>query len=55
MESSLFLSELSKTHFADPFEYRVLRLARKIRAGVDFIQTQAVFDVAKFEQLDEVG
>jgi methylenetetrahydrofolate reductase (NADPH) len=34
--------------FADPFEYRVLRLARKVKAGVDFIQTQAVFDVVKF-------
>lgn len=36
--------------FADPFEYRVFRLARKVKAGVDFIQTQAVFDVAKFEK-----
>ena len=34
--------------FAEPFEYRVLRLAKKIDAGVDFIQTQAVFDVATF-------
>jgi 5,10-methylenetetrahydrofolate reductase len=34
--------------FADPFEYRVLRLAKKIKAGVDFIQTQAVYDVTKF-------
>ena len=34
--------------FADPFEYRVLRLARKIKAGADFIQTQGVFDVARF-------
>jgi 5,10-methylenetetrahydrofolate reductase len=34
--------------FADPFEYRVMRLAKKVRAGADFIQTQAVFDVAKF-------
>jgi 5,10-methylenetetrahydrofolate reductase len=34
--------------FADPFEYRVKRLAKKVRAGADFIQTQAVFDVAKF-------
>ena len=34
--------------FADPFEYRVLRLARKVKAGADFIQTQAVFDVPKF-------
>lgn len=34
--------------FADPFEYRVARLAKKVKAGADFIQTQAVFDVAKF-------
>jgi len=34
--------------FADPFEFRVLRLAKKIRAGADFIQTQAVFDVPRF-------
>jgi 5,10-methylenetetrahydrofolate reductase len=34
--------------FADPFEYRVLRLARKVKAGADFIQTQAVYDVGKF-------
>ncbi|MDP3879743.1 MAG: methylenetetrahydrofolate reductase, partial [Dehalococcoidales bacterium] len=34
--------------FADPFEYRVDRLAKKIKAGADFIQTQAVYDVAKF-------
>ncbi len=34
--------------FADPFEYRVNRLAKKIKAGVDFIQTQAIYDVARF-------
>lgn len=34
--------------FADPFEYRVSRLAKKVKAGADFIQTQAVYDVAKF-------
>jgi 5,10-methylenetetrahydrofolate reductase len=34
--------------FADPFEYRVHRLAKKVNAGADFIQTQAVFDVDKF-------
>ncbi|RLC13623.1 MAG: methylenetetrahydrofolate reductase, partial [Deltaproteobacteria bacterium] len=28
--------------FADPFEYRVIRLAKKIDAGADFIQTQCV-------------
>jgi len=34
--------------FADPFEFRVVRLAKKVKAGVDFIQTQAIYDVAKF-------
>lgn len=37
-----------ETPFADPFEYRVKRLAKKVEAGADFIQTQAIFDVAKF-------
>jgi len=36
--------------FADPFEFRVSRLAKKIKAGADFIQTQAVYDVAKFTE-----
>jgi 5,10-methylenetetrahydrofolate reductase len=34
--------------FADPFEYRVKRLAKKVKAGADFIQTQGVFDVDRF-------
>ncbi|MBW1895846.1 MAG: methylenetetrahydrofolate reductase [Deltaproteobacteria bacterium] len=34
--------------FADPFEFRVTRLAKKIAAGADFIQTQGIFDMAKF-------
>jgi methylenetetrahydrofolate reductase (NADPH) len=34
--------------FADPFEFRVLRLANKIAAGADFIQTQIIFNVDKF-------
>jgi len=45
--------------FADPFEYRVSRLAKKVKAGADFIQTQAVYDVPKFarwmEMLTERG
>ena len=34
--------------YADPFEFRVMRLAKKIAAGADFIQTQAVFDIPRF-------
>ena len=36
--------------FADPFEFRPYRLAKKIRAGADFIQTQIVFNVSKFRE-----
>jgi len=36
--------------FADPFEWRVHRLAKKIRAGVDFIQTQCIYNMAKFRE-----
>jgi methylenetetrahydrofolate reductase (NADPH) len=35
--------------FADPFEYRVMRLAKKIDAGADFIQTQCVYNLARFK------
>jgi methylenetetrahydrofolate reductase (NADPH) len=33
---------------APPEEFRVLRLAKKIAAGAEFIQTQAVYDPARF-------
>ncbi len=36
--------------FGDPFEFRVARLAKKIAAGVDFIQTQGVYDIERFEK-----
>jgi methylenetetrahydrofolate reductase (NADPH) len=36
--------------FADPFEFRVRRLAKKVKAGADFIQTQAVYDVSRFSR-----
>ncbi len=40
--------------FADPFEYRVIRLAQKVQSGADFIQTQAVFDVGRFARWMEM-
>lgn len=36
--------------FADPFEFRVPRLAKKVTAGADFIQTQIVYNVDKFAE-----
>ncbi|HEJ83992.1 MAG TPA: methylenetetrahydrofolate reductase [Desulfobacteraceae bacterium] len=35
--------------FADPLEFRVTRLAKKIRAGADFIQTQCIYNLDRFE------
>ncbi len=40
--------------YADPFEFRVTRLAKKVKAGADFIQTQAVYDVPKFAKWMEM-
>ena len=34
--------------FADPYEYRVHRLAQKVAAGADFVQTQCIFNMDKF-------
>jgi methylenetetrahydrofolate reductase (NADPH) len=34
--------------FADPYEFRVHRLATKIAAGADFVQTQCIFNMEKF-------
>jgi methylenetetrahydrofolate reductase (NADPH) len=36
--------------FADPFELRVARLAKKVAAGADFIQTQCIYNLDKFEE-----
>ena len=35
--------------FADPLEFRVTRLAKKIKAGADFIQTQCIYNLDRFE------
>ena len=36
--------------FADPYEIRVARLALKVEAGADFIQTQCIYNLEKFER-----
>lgn len=40
--------------FADPFEYRVDRLEKKINAGANFIQTQCIFDIERFKRWMEM-
>ena len=36
--------------FADPFNYQVKRLEKKVNAGAEFIQTQSVFNIEKFKK-----
>ncbi len=52
-EPRLFIGAVENP-FADPFEFRVARLAKKINAGADFIQTQCVFDLDKFSRWMEL-
>ncbi|MBW1903089.1 MAG: methylenetetrahydrofolate reductase [Deltaproteobacteria bacterium] len=35
--------------FGDPLDFRVVRLAKKINAGADFIQTQCIYNLDRFE------
>jgi methylenetetrahydrofolate reductase (NADPH) len=36
--------------FADPFDYRPYRLAKKVAAGADFVQTQCIYNMDKFRE-----
>ncbi len=49
VEPRLFLGA-AENPFADPFKFRAIRLAKKIRAGADFIQTQIIYNIKKFEE-----
>jgi methylenetetrahydrofolate reductase (NADPH) len=48
-EIKLFIGAAANP-FADPFEFRVVRLAKKVKAGVDFIQTQCIYDLDRFKE-----
>jgi methylenetetrahydrofolate reductase (NADPH) len=45
--------------FGDPFEFRVIRFEKKVNAGLDFVQTQCIYDMDRFakwmEQVRERG
>jgi methylenetetrahydrofolate reductase (NADPH) len=36
--------------FGDPFEFRPHRLAKKVAAGANFIQTQLIYDIPRFKE-----
>ena len=48
-EPRLFIGAAANP-FADPFEFRVIRLEKKINAGADFIQTQCIYDMDRFKR-----
>ncbi len=45
-----FFIGAAENPFGDPFDFRPYRLAKKIAAGVDFIQTQIILDVPRFRE-----
>ncbi len=57
-EPKFFLGA-AENPFAGPFEFRALRLGKKVAAGADFIQSQLVYNVPKFakwmEMVRELG
>jgi methylenetetrahydrofolate reductase (NADPH) len=36
--------------FAEPYDFRVYRLAKKIEAGADFVQTQCIYNMDRFRE-----
>ncbi len=48
-EPRLFLGAAANP-FADPFEYRPIRLKKKVDAGANFVQTQIIYNVEKFKE-----
>ncbi len=48
-EPKMFLGAAANP-FAYPFEYRAVRLGKKVTAGADFIQTQIIYNVEKFTE-----
>ncbi len=45
-----FLVGAAVNPFGDPFEWRPYRLAKKVAAGADFVQTQLIYDIPRFKE-----
>jgi len=52
-EPRLFLG-CAANPFADPFEFRAVRLGKKVDAGANFVQTQIIYNVEKFKKFMEM-
>lgn len=54
VEPKIFIGAAANP-FAEPLDFRVMRLEKKIKAGADFIQTQVIYDMERFKQwMEEV-
>lgn len=49
VEPKIFIGAAANP-FAEPLEFRVMRLEKKINAGADFIQTQVIYNMDRFQQ-----
>ena len=58
-QAAKFLVGAAAAPFADPIPFRPLRLAKKVKAGANFIQTQLIYDLEAFatymEKVRELG
>jgi len=50
VEPRLYIGAVTNPFAGYPLELDVLRLEKKVKAGADFIQTQCVYDIEKFEK-----
>ncbi|OGO10019.1 MAG: 5,10-methylenetetrahydrofolate reductase [Chloroflexi bacterium RBG_13_68_17] len=48
-----FFIGAAENPFGDPFEWRPYRLAKKVKAGADFIQTQLIYNMERFAEFME--
>jgi CO dehydrogenase/acetyl-CoA synthase delta subunit len=53
-ESPKFFLGAAANPFAHPFEFRAVRLGKKVAMGADFIQTQIIYNVEKFSRFMEL-
>jgi len=49
-EAPQFFIGAASNPFGDPFEFRPYRLAKKVAAGADFVQTQLIYDIPRFRE-----
>jgi methylenetetrahydrofolate reductase (NADPH) len=49
VEPRIFIGA-AENPFGDPLDFRAIRLAKKANAGADFVQTQCIYDMERFEE-----